>query len=98
MLYPFGPGTQYAVYDQANHLLTLEDDPANAHLASYKNAARITTFVRPAPEQLHGAVTQTYRVSSRLLSSSPLGKILTGPVHFRVTQDTLSGYPKTWSS
>ena len=37
-------------------------------------------------------------VYSRLLSSWPLGKILTGPVHYRVTWDTLSGYPESWSS
>ena len=34
----------------------------------------------------------------RLLSSWPLVKIWTGPVHFRVTLDTLSGYPEPWSS
>ena len=34
----------------------------------------------------------------RLLPSWPMVKILTGPVHFRVTLDTLSGYPEPWSS
>ena len=33
----------------------------------------------------------------RLLFSWPLGKILTGQVHYRVTLDTLSGYPEPWS-
>ena len=37
-------------------------------------------------------------VYSRLLSSWPLGKILTGPVYYRVTLDTLSGYLEPWSS
>ena len=33
-------------------------------------------------------------VKTRLLSSLPLGKILTGPVQYMVTLDTLSGYPE----
>ena len=37
-------------------------------------------------------------VVSRLLLSRPLGKILTRSVHFRVTLDTLSGYPELWIS
>ena len=37
-------------------------------------------------------------VNIRLLPSWPLVNILTGPVHFRVTLDTLSGYPEPWSS
>ena len=35
---------------------------------------------------------------NRWLSSWPLGKILTGPVHSRVALDTFSGYPESWSS
>ena len=41
---------------------------------------------------------QMRRLSTRLLSNLPLGKILTGTVHCRVTLDTLSGYPEPWSS
>ena len=33
-----------------------------------------------------------------LLSSWPLDKILTGPVHYRVTLDSLSDYPESWPS
>ena len=38
------------------------------------------------------------KVSSRLLSKWPLVKILTRPVYYRVTLDTLSVYPESWSS
>ena len=38
------------------------------------------------------------RVDTRLLSSWPLGKILTGPVHYRVTLDTFGEYPEPWFS
>ena len=37
-------------------------------------------------------------VAARLLSSWPLGEILTGSVHIRVTYDTLSVDPEPWSS
>ena len=41
---------------------------------------------------------QLYKASVRLLSSWPLVKILTGPVHYKVTLDTLSRFPESWSS
>ena len=37
-------------------------------------------------------------VGHRLLPSWPLVKILTGPLHFRVTLDTISRYPEPWPS
>ena len=39
-----------------------------------------------------------FSVLNGLLSNWPFGKILTGPVHFSVTLDTLSGYPEPWFS
>ena len=45
----------------------------------------------------HLTIYCTY-MDSRLLPSWLLVKIGTGPVHFMVTLDTLSGYPEPWSS
>lgn len=39
----------------------MHDDPDNAHMASYVNASRITTSIRPGVEQFHGAIFGTYK-------------------------------------
>jgi hypothetical protein len=50
------------VYNRRRHELTVENDPNLAHLASFQNASRITTFMRPAPEQYHGGINQSSKV------------------------------------
>jgi hypothetical protein len=63
LLFPFTAGTSYFSYAPPPvHRLTLENDPARAHEASYTNASRVTTFLRPAVEQFHGAIFGTYKV------------------------------------
>jgi hypothetical protein len=62
-MYPFTAGTKYIQYDPTTHRATLQDDPARAHLASYVNAARVGTFLRPGVEQFHGAIVQKFKVS-----------------------------------
>ena len=58
----FIPLSQYFEYDEANHRATLQDNPHNAHEASYSNASRVTTYLRPGVEQFHGAIKGTYKV------------------------------------
>ena len=41
----------------------MNSDPTFAHTASYQNASRITTYIRPAVEQFHGALFGTYKVN-----------------------------------
>ena len=53
-------------YDAATHNVTLENDRDIAHIASYANASRVTTFLRPAVEQFHGAIFGTYKVNITL--------------------------------
>ena len=62
LLYPFQDGTQFFQYDSTTHTANLQDNPAQAHSASYTNAARITTYMRPGVEQFHGAIFRTYKV------------------------------------
>jgi hypothetical protein len=63
LLHPFTDGTSYFTYAPPPvHRLTLENDPARAHEASYSNASRVTTFLRPGVEQFHGAIFGTYKV------------------------------------
>ena len=50
------------MYDPATHILRLEDDETLAHLASYVNAAKILTYIRPGVEQYHGGVKGTNKV------------------------------------
>ena len=50
------------MYDPATHTLRLEDDETLAHLASYANAAKILTYLRPGVEQYHGAAKGTNKV------------------------------------
>ena len=64
LLYPFPNGTEFLVYNRRRHELTVENDPNLAHLASYQNASRITTFLRPAPEQYHGGINQSSKVNN----------------------------------
>ena len=59
------------MYNRRRHELTVENDPNLAHLASYQNASRITTFCRPAPEQYHGAINQTNKVINDALWPLP---------------------------
>ena len=63
LLWPFEEGSQYFLYDESRHLATLQDDPLHAHRASYSNAARITTYLRPGVEQFHGGVKGTFEVT-----------------------------------
>ena len=63
LLFPFTAGTKYFRYDPVNRLLTMENDPAGAHAASYANARRITTYLRTAGEQFHGAIFRSYKAS-----------------------------------
>ena len=67
LLYPFRAGTQFFGYNGASHTLTLEDDITllNFHAASWANAARITTYLRPGVEQFHGAIFGTYKVQHK---------------------------------
>ena len=62
LLWPFEEGSKYFLYDERRHLATLQEDPHRAHQASYSNAARITTFLRPGVEQFHGAMKGTFKV------------------------------------
>ena len=62
LLHPFEEGSQYFEYDEASHRATLQDNPHHAHQASFANAARITTYLRPGVEQFHGAMKGKYKV------------------------------------
>ena len=62
LLWPFEGGSQYFLYDERRHRATLQEDPLHAHQASYCNASRITTFLRPGVEQFHGAIKGTFKV------------------------------------
>ena len=66
VIFPFKAGTKFFGYDGATHTLTLNHDPNTPtfHLASWANAAKITTFLRPGVEQFHGALFLTYKVNS----------------------------------
>ena len=62
LIYPFREKTQFFGYDGTTHTLTINEDYRESHSASYVNAARIATYLRPAVEQFHGAVFGTYKV------------------------------------
>ena len=64
LLYPFTEGTKYITYDAQTHRAVLHSGPGGAHLASYSNASRVTTYLRGGVEQLHGALKGTYKVVS----------------------------------
>ena len=64
LLSPFGDGTKHIIYDRQAHRATLCNDAADAHLASYANASRVTTYLRGGVEQLHGALKGTYKVAN----------------------------------
>ena len=64
LLYPFTEGTKYITYDAQTHRAVLQSDARGAHLASYSNASRVTTYLRGGVEQLHGALKGTYKVVS----------------------------------
>ena len=50
-------------YNTTTHTVTIQNDHDIAHSASYANASRVTTFLRPAVEQFHGAIFGTYKVN-----------------------------------
>ena len=62
MLHPFQEGSEFIIYDSLTHRATLENNRDLAHEASYSNASRVTTYLRGAVEQMHGASKQTYKV------------------------------------
>ena len=93
------PGTIDALPAEILHYNTMETFPVLSYpmnnMDGLKTKAKLLPPADPGRKYgLHGLGL----VNTRLLPSSPLVRILTGAVHFRVTLDTLSGYPEPWSS